>query len=313
VRPITVVAVGACIAAVAAGFVVGNSRADDAEPANTAAPPRVSAGGLSLSLPTDWQRLDAIPGVLRTRLRSPLALGQRDRVGAGGLVTGVAAAQAPDFVPASTRAALPSGALADRQRVRLGNLEAFRYANLVPSGFEGTLTLYVVPQTAKDVTLLGCFLNTGAPQSIVTGCEDIAATLAVEGSRPVALAPTARYAATLNGTIRTLTTQRAAALVRLRKATAPAAQAGGADAVARSYATAAARLRKEPVTLFTGSTNAALVAALENARAAYSSLGKAARSGDQADYNAARRQITRSQTQLDGALDGLRDLGFAFE
>ena len=68
---------------------------------------------------------------------------------AAGSSPGRRTADAPTFVPASTRDALPAGALDDPQRVRLGRLEAFRHTNLVPEGFNGTLTLYTVPQAGN--------------------------------------------------------------------------------------------------------------------------------------------------------------------
>ena len=309
VEPIVVAALAACIVAIVAGFLVGNSRGAN-EPTTPAGSRSVSAGDLTLSLPADWLRLDGIPGVLRTPLGEPLALAQRGLTGSGGLVAGVGTASPPTFVPASTRAALPAGALDDRKRVRLGKLEAFRYVNLVPAGFEGTLTLFVVPQ-ANNVMLLGCYLNTGSPGDIARRCEEIAATLQIEGASAFPLAPTARYAAALNGAIKTLASSRAASLERLRTAKSPSGQAAAADAVARSYSTAAARLRREPVTPFTRTANGAVVAALEGAQKAYASVAREARRGDRARYDDARREVTRRQERLQVALDGLRELGFA--
>ena len=60
----------------------------------------------------------------------------------------------------------------------------------MPSGFGGTLTLYAVPQ-AKNVTLLGCYLHTGAPQAIQQRCDEIVSTLGLEGATAFPLAPTA--------------------------------------------------------------------------------------------------------------------------
>ena len=75
----------------------------------------------------------------------------------------------------------------------------------MPSGFGGTLTLYAVPQ-AKNVTLLGCYLHTGAPQAIQQRCDEIVSTLGLEGATAFPLAPTASYAAALNAAINKLST-----------------------------------------------------------------------------------------------------------
>ena len=309
VPPFVAAAAVAAVVAVVAGFLIGNSGAEsEVTPATGAT---VAAGDLRLTRPPTWQRIEEIPTVMRTKLGKPLALAQRGQPGSGGLVAGTAAAVAPTFVPASTRADLPAGALDDRQRVRLGRLEAFRHTNLVPAGFNGTLTLYTVPQ-AGNVTLLGCYLHTGAPESILKRCDEIVATLVVGGATAFPLAPTASYAAALNGTTGTLASKRQAGLQKLRTATKPAQQATAADSVATAYETAATRLRKQPVTPFTKSANAALAAALTRAQKAYERLAREARQGDRKGYDAARSEITRSQAQLQTAFGGLRVLGFAF-
>ena len=66
------------------------------------------------------------------------------------------------------------------------------------------------------------------------------------------------------------------------------------------------------MTPFTRTANTALVAALTRAQKAYEGLAREARQGDKKGYDAARAEIARAQTQLQTALDGLRDLGFAF-
>ena len=294
--------------AVVAGFLIGNSDADSDPTAATGA--TVKSGNVSLERPADWQRLGQIPTVLRTKLAKPLAFAQSGLLGSGGLVAGTANAESPTFVPPSTREALPTGALDDPERVRLGRLEAFRHTNLVPDGFNGTLTLYTVPQAGKT-TLLGCYLHTGAPESLRNRCEEIVATLGVQGSNAFPLAPTAAYAGTLNGTIGTLTSQRRTRLQKLRAATKPGQQASAADSVANAYESAAARLRKERVTPFTQTANAALVAALTRAQKGYERLAREARQGDKKGYDAARAEITRAQNQLQSAVAGLGDLGFA--
>ena len=305
---LVVAGAAAAVIAVVAGFVIGGASADSGDEGKTAP---VSAGKVSLSRPADWQRLDQIPTVLGTPLGKPLALAQSDQPGGGGLVAGTAPADAPTFVPASTQASLPASALGKPERVRVGGLEAFRYRNLVPSGFNGTLTLYALPQD-DDVTLLGCYLNTGAPQALLRRCEEIVSTLELDGATAFPLAPTAPYAKALNGAITTLTSQRAAALRRLGRATKRSQQASAADDVAGAYKTAATRLGKEQVTPFTRTPNDALVSALTRAQKAYARLARDARAGSKTRYDAARAEIAKAQTQVHNALDGLRDIGFSF-
>ncbi len=298
-------AAAAGLVAVVAGFLVGNSSAGSDGTSSASE----TSGDLTVTKPADWQRLEQIPTVLQTPLGKPIALAQTAQPGSGGLVAGTVAADAPTFVPAATQAALPASALDNRERVRVGGLEAFRYRNLVPSGFSGTVTLYAVPQD-DDVTLLGCYLNTGAPQSLLQRCDDIVSTLQIDGATAFPLAPTARYATALNGAITKLSSQRAAALKRLGQAKNAKQQASAADDVAGAYKTAAAGLKQEPVTPFTRTPNDVLVIALTSSQKAYEHLARAARAGDKKGYVAAQAEIAKAQTQVQNALDGLGDIGF---
>jgi len=308
--PARLAALGVCIAAIVAGFLVGNVRANGQS--TSPGSREVSSGKLTVFPPVLWQRLRTVPGVLRSPLGNALALAHRGRFGSGGLVGGTVAANAPTFMPGSLRAALPAGALDDRQRVRLGSLEAFRYANLVPAGFDGTVTVYAVPQP-RNVILLGCFLHTGAPRSIVRSCEGIIATVRIDGARTISLAPSNRYADTLNAVIRKLRSQRAAGLKQLRSSKLPTDQAAASESVARAYGTAAARLRREPTTILTRGSNAAIVVALGRTQAAYVRLAGGARRRDRTQYDSARQVIAHRQAGLQNALEGLRPLGFVFE
>jgi hypothetical protein len=295
----------------AIGFALGRSTSDEEASAGTGARPMAS-GAVSLSVPAGWARATSAPDVLRAQLRSPLELAPTGRVTEGGLVAGQAATAAPTFVPASLQRALPAGSLDRRDRVRIGELEAYRYTGLTPRGLDGELTLYVIPQEGRSA-VLECFTRRGAADSVADDCTDMVATAAVGGGKQISLAPSGRYAAAVNAALRGLGSRRVAGLKRLRTAAGQQQQSAAAAAVARAYRTAAAQLRRAPTTLLTRKANRDLVTALTASEAAYKQLGAAAKQNQRARYEAARRNVTRAQQRVDRALQSLQKLGFFFE
>ena len=51
---------------------------------------------------------------------------------------------------------------------------------------------------------------------------------------------------------------------------------------------------------------------MTRAQKAYERLARDARAGNKTRYDAARAEIAKAQAQVQNALDGLRDIGFAF-
>ena len=293
------------------GFALGRSTADETATAGVA-PRQVSAGPVTLTAPNGWSKSTTAPDLLRGAVGSPLELAPTATRTAGGLVVGQAATAAPTFVPESLQRALPAAALERRDRVRLGDLEAFRYAGLTPTGLDGELTLYVVPQQRRS-TVIQCYARRGAAASVLDDCNEIAATTAIRGAKPISLAPSDDYAAVVNAAVRELTTRRDAGLRQLRRAKTQRQQGGAADAVARAYRAAAGRLNRAPVTLLTRAANRELVASLLATQSGYRQLAVAARRDDRTSYDAARRAVALQQRRVDRALLALRDLGYFFE
>jgi hypothetical protein len=292
----------------ALGFALGRSTADETATAGVTAR-ALASGPVSVTVPGGWAKAKAAPTVLARSVEAPLELAPAAERTAAGLVVGQTKAGAPTFVPASLRQALPAHALEKRERVRLGALEAFRYRGLTPRGLDGRLTLYVVPQEKRS-PVLQCFVRRGAPASLLDECESIAATATVRGAKPVSLAPSAQYATLVSGALRTLQGQRDTRLRTLRRAPAQVQQAAAADALARAYRLAAGKLTRAPVNVVNRSANRELIGALAAAKAAYEQLGVAARRDDRTRYDAARRRIAQAERRIDGALVGLRKLGY---
>jgi len=310
--PVTALAAVAGIVVLATiGFGLGRSTSDETARAGVV-PRTMSAGPVDVSVPSGWAKATTAPDMLRKAVKAPLELAPSESPTAGGLVVGQAATSAPTFVPASLQRALPAQALDRRDRVRLGELEAFRYTGLTPTGLDGELTLYVVPQEKRS-TVIQCFARRGAADTVLDECNDIAATAAIRGAKKLSLAPSDAYAATVNEALRGLATRRDAGLKRLRQAPTQTQQAGAADAVGRAYRFAAGRLNRAPVTLLTRTANRELVSALAATEAPYRQLGAAARRDDRTAYAAAKARITRAQQRVDRALRSLQKLGFFLE
>jgi hypothetical protein len=307
--PVAVLAAVTGIVVLAAlGFALGRSTGDETASAGVSAR-TLSAGPVSVTVPTGWAKAKTAPSVLERSLASPLELAPTAERTAAGLVVGQTKAGAPTFVPASLQQALPPKALDRRERVRLGELEAYRYRGLTPTGLDGRLTLYVVPQEQRSA-VLECFVRRGAAASLLDECESIAATATVRGAQRLSLGPSEQYAKLVSGALRTLRTQRGARLQTLRTARTQVQQAAAADALGRAYRLAAGRLIRAPVNVVNRSANEELVSALAAAKTAYEQLGRAARRDDRTAYDAARRRIAQTERRIDRAVVALRELGY---
>jgi serine/threonine protein kinase len=299
-----VAAAAALAVAIVAGFLVGRSGEETAS-----LPPsafrEVAADGLRLTVPRDWARrtATAVPGL---RLRAPVTLGAPAGVR---LVAGSAATAAPSFLPRGLEARVGASAAASRRtRVRLGDVEAFRYGLLQPQGFDGLVTLFVVPRSARTATTLACVAPTAALAGLRT-CERIAATLELPGVETAELAPSEEYVGAVTGALSQLAGARNTAGVELRKARTPGAQARAAQRLAAAYGAAAAALGAAATEPLTSDTTRDLAGSLRAAGRAYAALARAAGNGDAARYAAAAGDAGRRETDVARRVAALRRLG----
>ncbi len=289
------------------GFAVARASAGDETSAATTTSAR--AGDATVTAPADWRQPATVPKVAGITFADPLAVVPSDGVDAG-LVVGGVEANAPGFVPVGLLSRLPDTS-PTREVVRLGKLDAFRYRNLEPRGSARKLTLYVVPQTT-GVTAVTCFSALARSTSVLPACEQVAATLRLDGAKPYPLAPTQAYAAGFNRAMNRLKAERDAAVSRLRQARTSHGQADAAAAAARAYAAAAKSLGRTAVTPYIRPVNAAIVGATNRVEGAYRRLAAAARAENRAKYDAARKAVRAEDALLQSELAGLRELGFTF-
>jgi hypothetical protein len=302
-------AAAALLALAGAGYGIGavasgsdSQRVVPPQPLSTEA---ASAGPIRLTYRSDWRPTDP-PSLGGVELASPIGLAPRSAPEGAGLAAGATDAQGPTLLPAELRSGLEE---AERETVRLGEIEAYRYRGLRALGVEGDLTVYVVPTDAGVVTL-GC---SGASASALQDCERIAATLRLGGVRAYPVGPSRSYASKLSAAVQKLNDGRAQGLSTLNRASTPQGQATAAGVVGTAYVDAAKRLKSLKITPESAPANAGIVHAFERAGDAYSDLASAARAGSQAQYDTARSLVREREAAARRAIADLRELGYAID
>ena len=293
--------------AVAAGLLLG--KPDDSTPAPSPSAPSLSSSAandaVGMSFPATWSRADRGPAIDGLDLARPVALsaGARD----AGVVAGRTAATGPTLLPAAFVKQLPDRPAAER--VRLGELQALRYANLRPGGSATALTVFAVP-TTRGVATVACHAPVAAAAAFRADCERVAASLKLSGAKPYGLGPQAPYA---RGVDRALTAL-AASRGRDRRALANARTQGGqsrlAGALARDHDRAATALGGLAVSPADARAHAALVAAVRRSRDGYARMARAARRHDARGFAAGESAVRDGDAGLRKALAALKDLGY---
>jgi hypothetical protein len=273
------------LAAVAGGFMAGRShdrvRAQHGESFLTAGP-------LAVAPPGGWQP------------SSPPPLGGLELAGAASmrsdeaqLTVGTTDAGGPTLLPASFVAQVQGRAT--REPVRLGRLQAFRYARVRNRQVPGRMTVYVLP-TTTGVATLAC-----VGQDLVA-CEAVAATLTLHGARALPLHPSAAYLAAAHRAVARLDARRVARRAQLRRARTPFDQVRAATRLATAYADAAAALRKTTTGPIERPANDAAVAAFGRAAAAYRELATATKTRVSRRYRLAATKVRRAEAAVARAL-----------
>ena len=305
--PALVAVAVAVVALAVVGFLVGGSGGGEDEPA---ASNSVSAGALRLSYPDGWRDgadVAEIPGLEFASDR--IALAAPGGSNAGGLVAGQVTAAGQTLLPASFRERLDQPP-ATNDPVELGELQAYRYRRLDPEGFDGQLTLYVVPNT-EGVATIACTAGGAGAAAVLAECESIAASLELRDAEALPLGPSEEYADALNAAIGRLNSARGAGRTALRRANTPGRQAQAAAGLERAYRTAARALRGAPGRRpFAAEANAGIVRALGLTADAYARLASAARRSNGGAYGSARRAVRAGESGVQRAIEDLKALGY---
>jgi serine/threonine kinase PknH len=301
--PVLLAAAAALLIALAVvGYLLGSSGGDSGseEPATPAGSNLASAGVLELTFPDTWRRADSPPEVPGLTLEDPIALSEKGGSAKNVLAAGLTNATGPAMLPPGLLKRL-SGEPPRDDAVKLGDLEAFRYKDLQPTGFDGRLTLYVSP-TTQGVATVACTTSAGGGAKFLASCEEIATGLRLTNGDGFALGPDEDFLTDLGDTISRLNAARKDGTTALRKAKKQAQQAKAAQALAADYASARSALSQLEVSPAVAQTSAEIRAALLKTEAAYRALATAARKGRSGAYDKARSAVKSGETALQRAL-----------
>jgi hypothetical protein len=261
------------------GMLLGRSTGEDHQPL------LVKRSSFAVELPARWgeTRVARAGGL---ELTAPVAAAPLGEGGAGLVV-----ARVPDIVTLDERFRAGLAAPGGRTEVRLGRLEAWRYAGLRAKGGR-VATAYLAPTTG-DPLLFICHARRSDPRARLAECEDIASTVALRGDRPASLAAVTRHQEQVVSVMAGLRRERLRGRRQLAGVELAADQAEAAMYLERTYKEAAAQLaRGEPPAGTTDLDD--LVGSLRLTASAYGELADAAADADKVGYRAA------SEAVLDG-------------
>jgi len=305
--PIIAVAALLAVAAAVAGFVIGGSRSESeskgADLTNSA-----SAGSLGLAFPSNWKRVREEPKTPGMRFSQPIVLAAGGVPGAR-LIAGEVDGAGPTLLPGSFLSRLRRKPSRD-DTVKLGRLQAYRYAGLAPKGATDRITVYVAP-TTEGVAAVACVAAPRTVAKFAPECERVATTLELSAGRPLPVGPRADYARVAGAALRRLDGAAGPSAGRLRGARTPTAQAKAASDLSDAYLDAARALSRAPVGPFESEANSRLVSSLRLLAGAYERAAAAARDDDKGAYAAAGGAVRRGAARLKRAQAGLRDLGYS--
>ncbi len=288
------------------GFLIGSS--GGGEEADSGGTRAVTAGALEFSTPEDWRassKAASIPGLSFEGGSTTLA--PNANAAEGTISTGFTEATGPALLPKELLDSLGK-APAQNDPVKLGDLNAYRYRNLKPEGFNQPLTMYVVP-TTEGVATVACTAPAAKAESFLADCEGAATSLVLTTGDPYPLGPDEDYLGTLDGTIDKLNGERASRNAALRKARTGPGQARAAAALRNSYTTAAKTLAGVEASPAVVPANAELVSALRRTAAGYSRMASGARANSASRYNRGRVAATAGERSVTAALKSLEEGG----
>jgi len=293
------VAVGLLALLAAAGFFLGRS-GGDSEESSPAASSSATKGALELGFPNDWERADSGPEIPGLKLGDTIVLSPKSGPRADGLLAGATGATGPALLPTSFLSRLPEEPARD-DPVKLGSLEAYRYQDLRPEGYEGRLTVYVAP-TSAGVATVACASSVAGAEAFLPDCEEVAGNLKLVGGQAFPLGPDEKYLTALGKAMDKLNSGRKRDTAKLRKARKRAGQADAAGALAADYRRARKSLEGLSVNPAALDAAAQVRAALSKSERAYEDLAKAASRGKKSAYNAATRDVQAGEKALKQAL-----------
>jgi serine/threonine protein kinase len=307
VSPILIGAGVALLALVVIGFLLGSSGGGDEE-SDSGGGRAVTAGALEFSTPEDWRAASKpaeIPGLSFEGGATTLA--PNAQAAEGTMSAGFTDATGPALLPAGMLESL-SKPPEQNDPVKLGDLEAWRYRDLKPEGFDQSLTMYVVP-TTEGVATVSCAAPAGKADAFLPDCEGAATSLVLTTGDAYPLGPDEDYLEALDNTIGKLNSERSRQTQALRRARTGPGQARAARSLRDSYSAAAKSLGGLEISPAIVPANAALVKALRKTSAGYNTMAGGARANSRSRYNRGLRTVRAGERDVNAALKALGEGG----
>jgi hypothetical protein len=294
------------VAAAAAGGLIG--QAGGSSPRRAASlGASASVGSVEVSYPASWHRDDVQPSMPGIRFTDPIRIAASGH-GSSGVIAGQVAATGPTLLPNTFLKGLSGGA-PKPSPVRLGEYAAYRYPGIRPRGTTATATVFVVP-TSKGVATIACVAGAHAPQSFLSSCDAVAASLTLHGVKTYPLGADPHYTRILHSTVNTLNTRRRSGARLLHAAKTPAAEARAATMLSLAYAGAAKQLRSVSPGPAAADLHAALGTALSSAAGGYGAFAAAAGRHARPAFRRAQRGIRAAERAVNKQLTALRARGY---
>ena len=257
------------------------------------APQTIAHEGLSLQVPSGWVRGDAV-----TILGFSRPLGLRSKDDSMRATVELLPATSANLLPAAFLQTL-RGVSPRPDVVRLASgRHSWRYRL---SEDDGSVTLLYAAPTTSGVATVACLSPLDG--SVPHGCEEIAQSITVPGSRPLEPGASAAFFSRLPAAVNDLDASRTKGVRELSAAPRSTGQAAAADELSRAHKAAGAALA--PLTAEGDRLTTSTVRALNTTAAAYAALANAARSRLPRPYADAGRAVTNADADLRRTLQEL--------
>lgn len=272
VSPVVVLFGLAVIGCFTTGILLGRTAGDGAEASE------IKHSSFTIKLPENWgeTRVVSSGGI---KLSDPVAAAPFGESGAGMVVGRV-----PDVLALDRRFSSDG----ERTKVRLGRLEAWRYAGLEPK--QGLVATSYLTPTSAGALLVICHAPRRDARVRLTECEDIASSIVLRDERPASLTPVERYGRRVGAVMASLGREREDEREELAKAVLADDQASAARELERTYREAANSLEDVKAPAGTAPVSG-LVNSLGTTATAYGKLAVAAGQADADGYRMAREAV----------------------
>jgi hypothetical protein len=304
-RSAGVVTVAVLVTVAILGYVVGHDRARTTPEASRRT---VSVAGVLLAYPLDWQPTHTALAIAGLSLGHAVALAPSGDGADAGLLAGQLSGGEPGPLPRQFLTRMRS--LPSTEVVNLVDTQGYRYGPLRIDGFDRTLSLYAIPNSKGDPTVLACYAH-AASSAYMRACEGIVATLTLaEQSSSYDLVPETGYARRLSTSIGALEGQRATLRREMSAGAKPRTVQKLAARLADRFAAEAVSLSLLEPPPATGQAQATLSRAILRARDAYESLSAAVSAESPSRSASAQKQVGEAEASVNAALESFALLGY---